>query len=101
MKNIKLREEWKKENIGEKMLGKIFKIFPNRDNKKIVIAKLIEIIGVNKTWGRFKGFVIYPESMRCQEWEDNEYLIDWESSFPTKEDLKIYDYCTAPEKYNL
>jgi hypothetical protein len=99
MKHIKLREDF---SVGEKMLGKIFKIYPTRNpDKMIVIAKLVEVIGVNKTWGNFEGVIIHPESRLGERWEDNEMLSDWMNLFPDYEELKIYNYYTKSDKYNL
>jgi hypothetical protein len=102
MKHIKLREEYVSINhVSERMKGKVFKLYPSRNDKLIVIAQLIEVIGISKTWGKFKGIIVFPESKLGEKWEGDEFLSDWIDSSPTDDELEIYNYYTQTYKYNL
>lgn len=93
---ISALERWKK------LLGKLFRIYPNRNPKEmIVIAKLDKIIGINNSWGEYSGYVIHPKSAEGHDFNGSEYISDWESEIPTDEEVKFYTYCDKLKKFNI
>ncbi len=87
---------------GKKLLGKLFRIYPTRNQKEmIVIAKLNEIIGVNNNWGQYSGYIIYPKSATGHGWNGSEFITDWISEIPTGEEAEFYNKCEKINKFNI
>jgi len=100
---INSKEEINKAHeLGKKLLGKLFRIYPTRNpNEMIAISKLNKIIGVNKNWGDYSGYIIHPESSKGKYYSDSEFITDYISEMPTEEEIEFYNKCEKLNKFNI
>jgi hypothetical protein len=103
----------RKTKTEDEFLGKLYKIYPyqsmigSRSFDFIVVAKCTEIMEQARKdsglFGRFDGYVIYPENRKGEFWSSNEYLenikFSLESS-PNEHDLnpKVHIATEATEE---
>jgi hypothetical protein len=97
MEHIKLFEE-----LHVMTIGKLYKICSDimSVGKVVIIAKFFNFKDLDKRWGYFEGYIIYPEHLKGLKWSDDIYLNNLAEPVSEKE-KEFYEFYDNIEKYNL